>query len=392
MLSKITPKQNKLGVYIHWPFCVSKCPYCDFNSHVKKDIDVEQWEFAYLSELRWMADIYRQNTQYPSVLHTVFFGGGTPSLMPVSIIERIMETIEDLFILHPKIEITVEANPSSSELDNLSAFKSIGVNRISFGAQSLNPKTLKFLGRAHDTRDIYKALDVAFGLFNQISADFIYGTPGQNIGGWEDELSKIAKFDLTHISTYQLTIEPGTQFYSRSKKGEKLTCDDDTVADLYDLTTNVLSSHGYEIYEISNYAKPNSQCQHNLLYWNAQDWLGIGPGAHGRFTMPENRRWHSQTRRSPDGWLSSVKKEQHGIEIQNEDYTSDFAKEIIIMGLRLTSGIVLPDWLIRKSDFINLNWLDEFEKDGFITFNKNHIRVTKNGRLHLNSIVSKLLN
>jgi len=141
MLSRITPNQNKLGVYIHWPFCVSKCPYCDFNSHVKKDIDVKQWEFAYLSELRWMADIYKKNKQYPSLLHTVFFGGGTPSLMPASIIERILETIEELFILHPKIEITVEANPSSSELNTLSAFKSIGVNRISFGAQSLNPKS-----------------------------------------------------------------------------------------------------------------------------------------------------------------------------------------------------------------------------------------------------------
>ena len=391
MLSNFKCEQNKLGLYVHWPFCVSKCPYCDFNSHVQKDIDIKQWQLAYISELRWMAEIYKQKTKRPGILHSVFFGGGTPTLMPICIVEAIMDTIKEVFTLYPEVEITAEANPSSSEIERLSAFKSAGVNRVSLGAQSLNQDTLNFLERGHTIHDVYRALDVSSGLFNRISADFIYGIPNQTSKTWKAELHQILDLNLSHISAYQLTIEPGTQFFSRSKKGEILTCNEEITADLYQLTTNLLSEHGYEIYEISNYAKPNARCQHNLLYWNAQDWIGIGPGAHGRFSISENRRWYSQIRRSPDGWLSAVQKNLHGVEIQDEEGETEFAKEIILMGLRLSSGINLPDWLIRTNKFLNLDWLEKFKKDGLISMKDNNIRVTENGRLHLNSIIYKLL-
>ena len=392
MLSNTTSHQNKLGLYVHWPFCVSKCPYCDFNSHIQKDLDIKRWRLAYISELRWMAEKYKQNANQPAVLYSVFFGGGTPTLMPTCIIEKILDTLEELFIIYPEIEITAEANPSSTEIENLSAFKSLGVNRLSLGAQSLNQNTLNFLERGHNIRDIYSALDVASGLFDQVSADFIYGIPDQSKETWKAELNQILKLGLSHISAYQLTIEPGTQFFTRSKKGETLTCDDKVMSDLYTLTNDVLTNYGYETYEISNYAKPNAQCQHNLLYWNAQDWIGVGPGAHGRFSISENRRWYSQIRRSPDGWLSAVQKNLHGVEIQDEDDEPEFAKEIILMGLRLSSGIYLPEWLFRNTKFLNLNWLKQFEEDGLIAIEDNHIRVTENGRLHLNSIIYKLLN
>ena len=230
------------------------------------------------------------------------------------------------------------------------------------------------------------------GLFNHISADFIYGMPEQTASGWMDELEQIIQLGLSHISAYQLTIEPGTQFYTRSNKGEILTCDDEIMADLYELTTNMLSRNGFELYEVSNYAKPDAYCRHNLIYWNSQDWLGIGPGAHGRFTLPDNRRWHSQTRRSPEGWLSAIQDKQHGIDIHNEDDEVEFAREIILMGLRLSSGINLPDWLFKKESLINENWLQQFKEDNLIALHKNNIKVTPKGRLHLNSIISKLLN
>ena len=392
MLPNIISHQNKLGLYVHWPFCVSKCPYCDFNSHIQMDLDIKRWRLAYISELRWMAKKYKQNVNQPAVIYSVFFGGGTPSLMPTCIMEAILDTLEELFIIHPEIEITAEANPSSSEIKNLSAFKKLGVNRLSLGAQSLNQNTLNFLERGHNIQDIYSALDVASELFGQISADFIYGIPDQSKETWKAELTQILKLGLSHISAYQLTIEPGTQFFTRSNKGEILSCDDKVMSDLYRLTNDVLTNYGYETYEISNYAKPNAQCLHNLLYWNAQDWIGIGPGAHGRFSISGNRRWYSQIRRSPDGWLSAVQKNLHGVEIQDEDDEPEFAKEIILMGLRLSSGIYLPDWLFKNTGFLNLKWLKQFEEDGLIATEDNHIRVTEEGRLHLNSIIYKLLN
>ncbi len=296
--------------------------------------------------------------------------------MPVSIIEEILETIDTIFPLASKVEITAEANPSSTETQKLASFKSAGINRISVGAQSLNPKTRHFLGRAHSNQDIYNALHSAMGLFNHISADFIYGMPEQTASGWMDELEQIIQLGLSHISAYQLTIEPGTQFYTRSNKGEILTCDDEIMADLYELTTNMLSRNGFELYEVSNYAKPDAYCRHNLIYWNSQDWLGIGPGAHGRFTLPDNRRWHSQTRRSPEGWLSAIQDKQHGIDIHNEDDEVEFAREIILMGLRLSSGINLPDWLFKKESLINKNWLQQFKEDNLIALHKNNIKVT----------------
>ena len=392
MLSEIASPSNRFGIYVHWPFCVSKCPYCDFNSHVNKDIDIPKWKQSYISELHWMARLYQEKAKNPGQVDSVFFGGGTPTLMPVSIIEEILETIDTLFPLASNVEITAEANPSSTETQKLASFKSAGINRISVGAQSLNPKTRHFLGRAHSNQDIYNALHAAMGLFNHVSADFIYGMPEQTASGWMDELEQIIQLGLSHISAYQLTIEPGTQFYTRSNKGEILTCNDEIMADLYELTTNMLSRNRFELYEVSNYAKPDAYCRHNLIYWNAQDWLGIGPGAHGRFTLPDNRRWHSQTRRSPEGWLSAIQDRQHGIDIHNEDDEVEFAREIILMGLRLSSGINLPDWLFEKESLINVNWLQQFKEDNLIALHNNHIKVTPKGRLHLNSIISKLLN
>ncbi len=392
MLSAVNPPPNRFGIYIHWPFCVSKCPYCDFNSHVKKDVDVNNWKKAYISELRWMARLYQEKAKNPTEVNSVFFGGGTPTLMPISIIEEILETINKLFSVASDVEITAEANPSSTETLKLASFKSAGINRISVGAQSLNPKTLNFLGRLHSIKDVHNALSAATGLFTHVSADFIYGMPEQTACGWMDELEQILQLGLSHISAYQLTIERGTQFYTRSKKGEILTCNDEIMADLYELTTSIMFKNGFETYEISNYAKPDAYCRHNLIYWNSQDWLGIGPGAHGRFTLPENQRLHSQTRRSPEGWLSAIQDNQHGVDIHNKEDKAEFMREIILMGLRLSSGIDMPDWFFEKEKLINLNWLQQFKKDNLIDLHKNHIKVTPKGRVHLNSIISKLLN
>ena len=392
MLSKVNYPSNRFGIYVHWPFCVSKCPYCDFNSHVIKDIDTDKWKQAYISELHWMARTYQEKAKNPTEVHSVFFGGGTPTLMPTCIIEEILETIDKLFPLASNIEITAEANPSSTETQKLASFKSTGINRISVGAQSLNPKTLSFLGRSHSSQDIYNALNKAMGLFKHVSADFMFGIPEQTASGWIHELEQILQLGLSHISAYQLTIERGTQFYTRSNKGEILTCNEEIMADLYELTTNMMSKKGFELYEISNYAKPDACCRHNLIYWNSQDWLGIGPGAHGRFTIPKNRRWHGQTRRSPEGWLNAIQDNQHGIDIHNEDNEAEFGREIILMGLRLSSGINMPDWVFENDTLINLNWLQQFKEDNLINLHKNHIKVTSKGRLHLNSIISRLLN
>lgn len=392
MLSDITLPSNKFAIYVHWPFCVSKCPYCDFNSHVNKKFDTEKWKHAYLSELRWMANIYKEKAKNPTMVHSVFFGGGTPTLMPVSIIEEILENIGTLFTLAPDVEITAEANPSSSETAKLTSFRAAGINRISIGAQSLNPESLAFLGRTHSSNDIYNALNAAMNLFKSVSADFIYGLPNQTASGWLDELNQIGKFGLSHVSAYQLTIEPGTQYYTRSNRGEVMTCNDEVMADLYELTTAFLSEKGLELYEVSNYALSDFHCKHNLIYWNSQDWVGIGPGAHGRFTLSENRRWYGQNRKSPEGWLNAIQKNQNGIDVQSEDSETDFAREIILMGLRLSSGIEMPDWLFGNQKFIDLDWLKQLNQDKLINLRKNHIKVTPKGRLHLNSIISKLLN
>ena len=275
-----TANHAPLGLYIHWPFCLAKCPYCDFNSHVSDTVDMAAFGDALCQEMTHMAGLLAAHRP----LTSLFFGGGTPSLMAPALVGRVIDHANKLFGLDPAVEITAEANPTSVEAGRMLAFRRTGVNRVSMGVQSLDDKVLAFLGRAHSAAEAQQALDTIRTAFDQISIDLIYATPGQTKARWRQQLEQALAFDLTHLSLYQLTIEPGTVFYSRQRRGEVMTLNDDRAAALFDITQEMTGVAGLPAYEISNHAKPGFECRHNLTYWQGGDWLGIGPGAHGRFT------------------------------------------------------------------------------------------------------------
>ena len=272
--------KNLLGLYIHWPYCESKCPYCDFNSHVNESIDIDLWIKSYTNQIYQMKeDIIEYNLNYDG-LSSIFFGGGTPSLMPLEIIESILNISYKLFNFNRDIEISLEANPSSYEIEKFVDLKKLGINRLSVGVQSLNSKNLHFLGRLHNVNDVYNALDHATKTFDNVSVDLMYAFHGQDINLWIDELESFLKrYDLKHISLYQLTIEKGTKFFTDYKKGLIQLIDNDLAADFYTKTNMILSKYHFNRYEISNYSKINFECKHNLNYWNSDNWIGIGPGA-----------------------------------------------------------------------------------------------------------------
>jgi oxygen-independent coproporphyrinogen-3 oxidase len=272
-------EDRSLGLYVHWPFCKAKCPYCDFNSHVSAQVDHAAFQAGMLAEMRHLATRLNQ----PSRLRSIFFGGGTPSLMPPDLIAAIIAEAEQIFGFAPDIEITAEANPTSVEAAGLAGFKSAGVNRVSLGIQALDPAQLRFLGREHSVTEALAALALAQTIFARVSIDLIYGLPDQTPGSWQATLQQLLGLGLDHLSLYQLTIEAGTVFHTRWRRGDVLTGSDDLVAGLFEMTNATMEEAGLAAYEVSNYARNGHECQHNLTYWQAQDWLGIGPGAHSRF-------------------------------------------------------------------------------------------------------------
>ena len=395
-------EKPNLALYIHWPFCRQKCPYCDFNSHVSTTHDSTEFGTALCLEMSYMAEMLPDRR----ALRSIFFGGGTPSLMPPAVVGKIITHAEKTFGFVPTIEITTEANPTSVEAKVMTEFYQAGVNRVSIGVQSLDNAMLKFLGREHDVAEAMSALDTVRQRFTNLSIDLIYATAGQTINDWRTTLAQTLTFDLPHLSLYQLTIEPGTVFYTRQRNGETLHLDDDHAADLFDLTQHMTAAAGLPAYEISNHGKPSAQCQHNINYWQAGDWIGIGPGAHGRFTSAAEdyknlQRISTANRRSPAGWLQSVQKTGRGIDTHTHDGANAFAAEIIMMGLRLTIGVSVQKieimcgprggWLddIAVEQAIENGWLDGCQRDasGIVT----DLRATDAGRLRLNHIIAMIL-
>ncbi|MEH3100829.1 radical SAM family heme chaperone HemW [Sphingomonas adhaesiva] len=320
-----------LALYVHWPFCVSKCPYCDFNSHVREQVDQQRWRDALL------ADLAHEAALLPGCrLGSIFFGGGTPSLMPPSTVAAIIDAATTAWTPGGDVEITLEANPSSVEAARFADLAAAGVNRVSLGLQALDDTALAFLGRAHDVREGLGALDVAQAAFARVSIDLIYARPDQPLAAWEAELARALAFGTEHLSLYQLTIEPGTRFATEAAAGRLTIPDGDAAADLFDLTRAMTAAAGRPAYEISNHARPGAESRHNLAYWRYRDYAGIGPGAHGR-----RHRLASVRRRKPENWLAAVDRNAHGIESEEPLAPETRAAEALLMGLRLAEGVDL---------------------------------------------------
>ncbi|KXU30599.1 coproporphyrinogen III oxidase [Sphingobium sp. 22B] len=320
-----------LALYVHWPFCVSKCPYCDFNSHVRAEIDSDAWRAALLSDLAHEAALSGGRP-----LSSIFFGGGTPSLMPPDIVEALIDAATRHWRLTSDIEITLEANPSSVEAARFADLAAAGVNRVSLGLQALEDEALHFLGRAHDVREGLAALDVAQSVFGRVNFDLIYARPGQSLADWESELARGLSFGTDHLSLYQLTIEPGTRFATLVARGELNPADPDHAADLYERTQAMTAAAGIPAYEISNHARPGQESRHNLTYWRYGDYVGIGPGAHGRRDGLATLR-----HRKPENWMNAVARNGHGLQSEDPLDGHDRAREALLMGLRLGEGVEL---------------------------------------------------
>lgn len=319
------------ALYIHWPFCLAKCPYCDFNSHVRERVDHGLWERGLCADMAREAE-----TAGGEALTSIFFGGGTPSLMPPALVERLLAEAQRLWGFAPGIEITLEANPSSVEAARFAALAAAGVNRVSLGMQALDDDVLRFLGRLHGVKEGLAALDVAQRHFGRVSFDLIYARPGQTPGQWAAELSRALSFGTGHLSLYQLTIEPGTRFATLAREHAFTPLDDDTAADLFDLTRQMTGAAGLPAYEISNHARPGEESRHNLAYWRYRDYCGIGPGAHGRRGGLATVR-----HRKPENWLAAIARQGDGIAEARALAAAEQAGEAMLMGLRLAEGVDL---------------------------------------------------
>jgi len=373
-----------LAIYIHWPFCKSKCPYCDFNSHVRDKIDANSWQEAYLKEI----DYFKPNIQGRTI-SSIFFGGGTPSLMEALLVARIIEKLSLIGRFDKNIEITLEANPTSIEAKKFKDFREAGVNRISVGIQSLDPDALKFLGRNHSVPQSIKAIETARDIFANYSFDLIYARPDQSLKEWENELSQALKLADKHISLYQLTIEKGTAFYSDYKNKKFLMPNEVLSASLYELTNDITSSVGLESYEISNYAKPGFESKHNLSYWNYDNYLGIGPGAHSRIDKQAIMMIHN-----PENWLDKISKESNGIQSRIDLSEREVFEEFVLMGLRTKYGINKMNFkkLMGQSldNYIAPARIVTLKKEDLLSENETSVSATKKGSQVLNKVIEYL--
>jgi oxygen-independent coproporphyrinogen-3 oxidase len=366
-----------LALYIHWPFCVSKCPYCDFNSHVRDSVDQAQWREALLQDLAFEAEAHPKGP-----LRSIFFGGGTPSLMDPATVAALVEAAGRHWGLDEHIEITLEANPSSVEAARFAALAAAGVNRVSLGLQALDDEALRFLGRAHDVAEGLTALETAQRHFDRVSFDLIYARPGQSVEQWRSELERALSFDTGHLSLYQLTIEPGTRFAAMAAKGELPQADPDHGASLYELTQALTEAAGLPAYEISNHARPGEESRHNLTYWRYGAYLGVGPGAHGR-------RGGSATvrHRKPENWLSALARNGNGLAQMTPLSAAEQAAEALLMGLRLKEGVVLD----RVALILNLDAVRRLERQGLVANADGRLRTTSRGTLLLDAILAEFV-
>jgi putative oxygen-independent coproporphyrinogen III oxidase len=371
-----------LAVYIHWPFCRSKCPYCDFNSHVRERIDAKAWTRALIADLGRQAALVPQRE-----VVSIFFGGGTPSLMPPETAAALIERVKHHWKTARNLEVTLEANPNSAEAGRFAGFADAGVNRLSLGVQSLDPDALRFLGRGHDRTEAVAAITMSQKLFPRTSFDLIYARPGQTPTAWREELDEALDFAGEHLSLYQLTIEPGTAFHTQARTGKLAVPDDETAAALFEMTRERLAARGLPAYEISNHARPGAECRHNLAYWRYDDYLGVGPGAHGRITR-DGVKAATRQRRLPEAWLKNPEFEEVA-DISRESAV----EEMVMMGLRLTEGIsrarleTLAECDVEALFGISLKRLIA---GGFVELDAERLRATAAGRQRLNAVLATL--
>lgn len=389
MALQVTSDQPGFGLYIHWPFCLAKCPYCDFNSHVREQVDQAAWQQALLGELRYWAARAK-----PQQLTSIFFGGGTPSLMAPSTVEALIAEAHKLWPVADGLEITLEANPTSVEAAKLRDFKQAGVNRLSMGIQALRADDLQRLGRQHSVAEALAALEMAATTFDRYSFDLITCREGQTLEGWRRELAEALQFGAQHMSIYHLTIEPGTQFATLHQRGSLVLPSDEEGAAFYDLTQQMMDEAGLPAYEISNHAAVGQECRHNLTYWHYGDYVGIGPGAHGRVTDGTGHKLATRTHRAPEEWLQRVQAQGHAL--TNDDIVpiTEQRDELLLMGLRTREGISRARLQAQFGQDVqalyNAAALQSLIKHGFITLTDTHLVATAEGRLRLNKLVEML--
>jgi len=390
-----------LAVYIHWPFCKSKCPYCDFNSHVREQVEQDRWKSALLREMETMAAHLPDRR-----VTSIFFGGGTPSLMPVATVEALIERVHKLWPVAGDIEITLEANPTSVETHSFRDFKQAGINRVSLGVQSLQASELKFLGREHSVTEARSAIELAQKTFDRYSFDLIYARPNQTVAAWEAELNEALMLADGHLSLYQLTIEENTAFHHAYAKGGFTLPNESEAEALYRQTESIMAEHGLFAYEVSNYAKPGQESRHNLAYWQGVDYIGVGPGAHGRMTlkkeMPsagpqqeQNLRIATATLKSPERWLEAVERKGNAIDVWQEVERQQEAEERLMMGLRLPEGIAYAVFEAQAGydlrPYLNQSRIDLYVAKGLLADDPERLRTTLNGRLVLGTLTAELL-
>jgi putative oxygen-independent coproporphyrinogen III oxidase len=376
-------RRKSLALYIHWPFCVSKCPYCDFNSHVRETVDQTAWANALLTDLAYEASLTPDRT-----LGSIFFGGGTPSLMPPSTVAALIDSATAHWSTDETLEITLEANPSSVEAARFADLALAGVNRSSLGLQALDDSALKFLGRAHGVSEGLAALETAQSNFARVSFDLIYALPDQFADAWARELDDALGLGTEHLSLYQLTIEPGTRFATLVQKGEIKPQSAEAAADLFEATRATTAARGLPAYEVSNHARPGAESRHNLTYWQYRDYVGIGPGAHGRRGGMATVR-----HKKPENWMGAVARNGHGIQTESELSGSERAIEALLMGLRLRNGVDLPHIIASTgiADPVDMRAVHKLQGLGFLTLTDDRLAVTEPGMLLLDSILAEIV-
>ena len=373
------------ALYIHWPFCAKKCPYCDFNSHVREGVDVAAWQAALIADMRAEAAVAAG-----APLASIFFGGGTPSLMPPALVAALLAEAEALWGFDPEIEITLEANPSSVEAANFAGLAAAGVNRVSLGVQSLDDGELRFLGRLHGAEEAIAALHVAQAHFARVSFDMIYALPGHRPDLWRERLARALDFGTGHMSLYQLTIEPGTRFASDVRRGRLVPLEDDAAAELFDITQELTRAAGLPAYETSNHARPGEESRHNLVYWRYQDYAGIGPGAHGRRGGVATVR-----HKKPENFLAAVARQGDGIAEARPLAVADQAAEALLMGLRLSEGVDLAALSVRfglpRAGLVDEGALARLRGLGMVWVSGTRIGVAPEGRGVLDALLAEIV-
>ena len=373
------------GLYLHWPFCESKCPYCDFNSHVMGSVDQDVWRDAYLAEIARYAEETSEN-----LLQTIYFGGGTPSLMQPDLVADVIAAVRKAWPTTNDLEITLEANPGSVEVGKFQAFRSAGVNRVSLGLQALNDGALKALGRAHTKREALAALDVARSTFDRVSFDLIYARQFQSLDEWRAELTEALEMANDHLSLYQLTVEEGTAFHKRAAIGKLPGLpEEDLGAEMYDITQEMTDAAGLPAYEVSNHARKGSESRHNLIYWRGGDYVGIGPGAHGRLTSA-NGRAATVAHKSPAKWLQSVQKSGCGESEREALQAGDVAVEYLLMAMRTNEGVSLDRYHTIRGEALSADRIQGLADLGLVEVVDNHLKTTPKGRPLLNGILRDL--